>query len=33
MVEWRLLVGGKIGVPSDGFGQRHTDMTTWLDEN
>jgi hypothetical protein len=31
--ERRFPVRIKIGVPSQGLGQRHTQMTAWLDEN
>jgi hypothetical protein len=31
--ERRFPVRIRIGVPSGGFGQRHTHMTAWLDEN
>jgi hypothetical protein len=33
MAERRFPVRIRIGVPPGGFGQRHTNMTTWLDEN
>jgi hypothetical protein len=33
MAERRFPVRVKIGVPSGGFGQRYTDMTSWLDAN
>jgi hypothetical protein len=29
----RFPVRIRIGVPPGGFGQRHTDITTWLDQN
>jgi hypothetical protein len=31
--ERRFPVRIRIGVPIDGFGQRHTEMTAWLDQN
>jgi hypothetical protein len=31
--ERRFPVRIRIGVPPDGFGRRHTEMTAWLDEN
>ncbi len=31
--ERRFPVRIRIGVPPGGFGQRHTGMTAWLDEN
>jgi len=31
--ERRFPVRIRIGVPPGGFGQRHTEMTAWLDEN
>jgi hypothetical protein len=33
MAERRFPVRILIGVPPGGFGQRHTDDTTWLDHN
>jgi hypothetical protein len=30
--ERRFPVRIRIGVPRDGFGRRHTEMTAWLDE-
>ena len=33
MTEWRFPVRIRIGVPLSGFGQRHTNITAWLDEN
>jgi hypothetical protein len=33
VAERRFPVRIRIGVPSGGFGQRHTHMTAWLDEN
>jgi hypothetical protein len=33
MAERRFPVRIRIGVPPSGFGQRHTQMTAWLDEN
>ncbi len=31
--ERRFPVRIRIGVPTGGFGQRHTQITAWLDEN
>lgn len=31
--ERRFPVRIRVGVPAGGFGQRHTEMTAWLDEN
>jgi hypothetical protein len=31
--ERRFPMRIRIGVPPDGFGRRHTEMTAWLDEN
>src|SRR6185437_14798146 len=31
--ERRFPVRIRIGVPTGGFGQRHAEMTAWLDEN
>jgi hypothetical protein len=31
--EWRFPVRIRIGVPPAGFGQRHADITEWLDRN
>jgi hypothetical protein len=31
--EQRFLVRIRVGVPPDGFGQCHAQMTDWLDEN
>ena len=31
--ERRFPVRIRIGVPPGGFGQRYTEMTSWLDEN
>jgi hypothetical protein len=33
MAERRFPVRIRLGVPPDGFGRRHTEMTAWLDEN
>jgi hypothetical protein len=33
LAERRLPVRIRIGVPPGGFGQRHSEMTAWLDEN
>jgi hypothetical protein len=33
MAKRRFPTHIKIGVPSGGFGQRHTEMTAWLDAN
>jgi hypothetical protein len=33
MAEQRFPVRIRLGVPPGGFGQRHTDITAWLDEN
>ena len=33
LAERRFPVRIKVGVPSGGFGQRHSQMTAWLDEN
>jgi hypothetical protein len=33
LAERRFPVRIRIGVPSEGLGQRHTQMTAWLDEN
>lgn len=33
MAERRFPVRIRIGVPPGGFGQRHAQMTAWLDEN
>ena len=33
MAERRFPVRIRIGVPPGGFGQRHTHITAWLDEN
>jgi hypothetical protein len=33
MAERRYPVRIRIGVPPDGFGQRHTEITAWLDQN
>jgi hypothetical protein len=33
MAERRFPVRIRIGVPPGGFGQRHTNITAWLDEN
>jgi hypothetical protein len=33
LAERRYPVRIRIGVPSDGFGPRHSEMTTWLDQN
>jgi hypothetical protein len=33
MAEQRFPVRIRIGVPPGGFGQRHTEMTAWLDGN
>jgi hypothetical protein len=31
--EQRFPVRIRVGIPSGGFGQRHSQMTAWLDEN
>ena len=31
--ERRFPVRIRLGVPPNGFGRRHTEMTAWLDEN
>ena len=31
--EQRFPVRSRVGVPPGGFGQRHAQMTAWLDEN
>ena len=31
--EQRFPVRIRVGVPPGGFGQRHAEMTAWLDEN
>jgi hypothetical protein len=33
VAERRFPVRIRLGVPPGGFGQRHTDITAWLDEN
>ena len=33
MAERRFPVRIRLGVPPGGFGQRHTNITAWLDEN
>jgi hypothetical protein len=33
MAERRFPVRIRVGVPPGGFGQRHPQMTAWLDEN
>jgi hypothetical protein len=33
LAERRFPVRIRIGAPPDGVGQRHTQMTAWLDEN
>ena len=33
LAERRFPVRIRIGVPPSGLGQRHTQITTWLDEN
>jgi hypothetical protein len=33
MAERRFPVRIRIGVPPDGFGRRHAEMTAWLDES
>jgi hypothetical protein len=33
MAERRFPVRISLGVPPGGFGQRHTNITAWLDEN
>jgi hypothetical protein len=33
MAEQRFPVRIRLGVPPGGFGQRHTNITAWLDEN
>jgi hypothetical protein len=33
LAERRFPVRIRVGVPSEGLGQRHTQMTAWLDEN
>ena len=33
MAERRFPVRIRLGVPPGGFGQRHTNITVWLDEN
>jgi hypothetical protein len=33
MPERRFPVRIRLGVPPGGFGQRHTNITAWLDEN
>ena len=33
MAERRFPVRIRLGVPPEGFGQRHTSITAWLDEN
>jgi hypothetical protein len=33
MAERRFPVRIRIGVPPEGLGQRHTQITAWLDEN
>jgi len=33
LAERRFPVRIRIGVPPDGLGQRHADVTAWLDEN
>jgi hypothetical protein len=33
MAERRFPVRIRLGVPPGGFGQRHTSITAWLDEN
>ena len=33
VAERRFPVRIRIGVPPEGLGQRHTQMTVWLDEN
>jgi hypothetical protein len=33
MAERRFPVRIRIGLPSSGLGQRHSQMTAWLDEN
>src|SRR6266403_4094782 len=33
MAERRFPVRIRIGVPPGGFGQRHAEITAWLDEN
>ena len=33
VAERRFPVRIRIGVPPGGFGQRHSQMTAWLDEN
>jgi len=33
IAERRFPVRIRLGVPPEGFGQRHTNITAWLDEN
>jgi hypothetical protein len=33
VAERRFPVRIRLGVPPGGFGQRHTNITAWLDEN
>ena len=33
LAERRFPVRNRIGVPPEGLGQRHTQITAWLDEN
>jgi hypothetical protein len=33
MAERRFLVRIRIAIPPGGLGQRHTDITAWLDQN